>query len=403
VSDEETGMSAMAAASVSETAAQAAGHRSRVDAVTAWFGRAVRTVIPLGFQGVYGTKDFRAILHRERALAYRHGRYFSLLELNMTNGNRNPEAMKSLANALSERVRNTDVVGLTSTYGMAAILPETSRDGAERVGREICDQVARRFTRPEYAVEVFPHAAVAGGTGRADDGAQDAAVEEGDTGHRVSRVARLGMPIWKRVLDIAISLFAITLAGPLMLAVAVLIRRVSPGPVLFRQERIGFLGRRFTLYKFRTMHAEADPDVHRRHLADLVKSNEPMRKLDRDDDARLIPFGRWIRAAAIDELPQFLNVLKGDMSLVGPRPPIAYEFDEYELWHKRRCDTVPGLTGVWQVSDRHKVSFAEMVRLDIGYAEGRSLWRDVKTLVKTVPVVLADLKTTAETAKGELG
>jgi lipopolysaccharide/colanic/teichoic acid biosynthesis glycosyltransferase len=168
-----------------------------------------------------------------------------------------------------------------------------------------------------------------------------------------------------------------------MLIVSALIKCVSRGPVFFRQERVGHQGRRFICLKFRTMKLNADTEAHRQHLADLMSSNEPMVKLDTKGDARLIAFGPVLRATGLDELPQLINVLRGEMSLVGPRPCLPYEYDRYENRQKRRFNAVPGLTGLWQVSGKNKTTFAEMINLDTFYAENSSVWLDMAIILRT--------------------
>jgi lipopolysaccharide/colanic/teichoic acid biosynthesis glycosyltransferase len=169
--------------------------------------------------------------------------------------------------------------------------------------------------------------------------------------------------------------------------VALLIKLGSPGPVLFRQKRIGYKGREFTIFKFRTMRTDAKDESHRQHTAELIKANTPMVKLDARKDPRLITLGGVLRATGLDELPQVLNVLRGDMSLVGPRPCIPYEFALYEPWHRRRFDAVPGLTGLWQVSGKNRTTFDEMVRFDIEYAERKSLGLDLAIILRTLPAL----------------
>jgi len=185
-----------------------------------------------------------------------------------------------------------------------------------------------------------------------------------------------GLPLWKRALDLAL----VTACAPGLVlvgtAVGLLIKCGSPGPVFFRQRRVGHKGREFTCYKFRTMHVDADTEAHRRHLQQLMQTRAPMAKLDTQNDPRLIPLGAVVRACGLDELPQLLNVLRGEMSLIGPRPCIPYECDNYQPWHWRRFDAVPGLTGLWQVSGKNQTTFDEMVRLDIEYAEKLSLGLD---------------------------
>jgi lipopolysaccharide/colanic/teichoic acid biosynthesis glycosyltransferase len=167
----------------------------------------------------------------------------------------------------------------------------------------------------------------------------------------------------------------------------ILTKIASPGPVFFRQERVGYRGRRFNLYKFRTMHVSADVTSHQAHFAELVRSNVPMHKLDARGDCRLIPGGWLLRASGLDELPQIINVLRGEMSLVGPRPCIPYEYGQYSPAQRERFSTTPGLTGLWQVSGKNRTTFEEMIQLDIRYARSRSLGLDLKIIAKTVPAL----------------
>lgn len=195
----------------------------------------------------------------------------------------------------------------------------------------------------------------------------------------------------KRLLDIACVLLAVPLVLPLMALIAVGIRLVSTGPIFFRQERVGYLGRRFQMLKFRSMRHQAATDAHRKHLQDLIRSRAPMTKMDRHGDDRLIPWGALLRATGLDELPQLINVLRGDMSLVGPRPSTPYEFEEYEEWHKERLNTLPGLTGLWQVSGKNGTTFDEMMRLDVEYVRSLSLRRDLGIMARTVPVLCGQI------------
>jgi lipopolysaccharide/colanic/teichoic acid biosynthesis glycosyltransferase len=199
-------------------------------------------------------------------------------------------------------------------------------------------------------------------------------------------------PAWKRVLDVGCVLLTLPVLLPLMIALAVLIKCVSRGPILFLQERVGHRGRRFICFKFRTMKANADAGVHQRHLSDLIRSNAPMVKMDAKGDARLIPFGSLLRATGLDELPQLLNVLGGQMSLVGPRPCVPYEFEQYLPSQKRRFETLPGLTGLWQVSGKNKTTFCEMIALDIHYVENKSPWLDLQIMFRTFPTLVSQVR-----------
>lgn len=204
-------------------------------------------------------------------------------------------------------------------------------------------------------------------------------------------IASCRVPVWKRILDISCIVLALPVLLPVALLLSLMIKLVSPGPVLFLSERVGFRGRRFICFKFRTMKVDADADVHKRHLAELMRSDAPMVKIDSHGDPRLIRFGPVLRATGLDELPQLLNVLAGEMSLVGPRPCLPYEYDSYLPSQKRRFNSLPGLTGLWQVSGKNKTTFSEMIAFDIRYAEKKSLWLDLKIMLKTFPALLVQV------------
>jgi exopolysaccharide production protein ExoY len=199
------------------------------------------------------------------------------------------------------------------------------------------------------------------------------------------------IPRWKRVLDIALIILALPVLLPLMVFIALVIRFASDGPILFRQERVGYLGRRFMCFKFRTMVAGIETASHEGHLATLMSSNKPMEKMDTKGDPRIIPFGVPLRASGLDELPQIINVIRGEMSLVGPRPCMAYEYEKYLPWQKERFNTVPGLTGLWQVSGKNNTTFDEMINFDIDYAKNQTLWFDIKIILKTVPALIVQM------------
>ncbi len=200
----------------------------------------------------------------------------------------------------------------------------------------------------------------------------------------------------KRVSDIVISIFAISILAPVWLVVSILIKLDSKGPVLFRQERVGMDGRIFLCYKFRTMAADADDGLHREAYQKNIGGDQDANTGDEQkpvfgkvkDDPRVTRFGRRLRRSSFDELPQLLNVLTGDMSVVGPRPPIPYEVEEYDLWHRKRLDMKPGITGLWQVSGRSRLTFEEMVKIDLFYIENWSVWLDLKIVLLTLPAVL---------------
>jgi exopolysaccharide biosynthesis polyprenyl glycosylphosphotransferase len=201
----------------------------------------------------------------------------------------------------------------------------------------------------------------------------------------------------KRALDVVGSLALLALLAPVFFLVAVLVKLTSPGPVLFKQVRVGQLARPFRMLKFRTMHVNNDSAVHQKFVSDFIKSSGSKKDGKEQDgaffkiknDPRITRIGRILRKTSLDELPQLWNVLRGDMSLVGPRPPLHYELEQYQSWHWRRVlEAKPGVTGLWQVKGRSRTTFDEMVRLDVRYARGYSLWMDIKILLATPRAVI---------------
>ena len=201
----------------------------------------------------------------------------------------------------------------------------------------------------------------------------------------------------KRAMDIVGSAILVVLCAPLLLIIALAVKMSSRGPVLFRQDRVGQYGRRFTFLKFRSMRADNDPSVHKEYVTKLIAgeaermpsraTGEGVYKLAQD--TRITRIGSFLRKTSLDELPQLLNVLRGDISLVGPRPPIPYELAAYQTWHRRRLlEVKPGITGLWQVTGRSRVKFDDMVRLDLRYAMSWSPWLDVKILARTPGAVI---------------
>jgi lipopolysaccharide/colanic/teichoic acid biosynthesis glycosyltransferase len=205
---------------------------------------------------------------------------------------------------------------------------------------------------------------------------------------------QLSLPVWKRAMDIGGALIGLVVLSPVILVVTVLIRIISPGPALFRQERIGIRRKPFTMFKFRTMQLDMDSSIHERYVAELIgnarssdaTSQRPMTKLD--NHLSMIPLGKVLRKTCLDEIPQLINVLRGEMSLIGPRPPLAYELQRYPEWCLTRFSVLPGMTGLWQVSGKNRLSFGEMVQLDIRYARRMSIWLDLLILLKT-PIAIA--------------
>lgn len=352
-------------------------------------------------QGAPGTvlsvREFDRVLARERSLADRGTRRFCVLTLLRIAGP--GEGWAGLARALRARLRSTDLVGRMDGERVAVLLSDTELDGANSVARWIDLYVARIGLRVRPTIYVYPLTtaepslrapgpAVRAVERRAVPVAEPVPSEPPDGGRWP--VADLGeqfsvpLPFAKRAVDLCVSAAALLLLAPLFAVVAVAIKLDSPGPVLFRQLRAGRGGRSFAFYKFRSMHADAE-----KRRAELEASNEkdgPIFKIR--DDPRITRVGRVLRRWSLDELPQLWNIVKGDLSLVGPRSPTLNEVAEYERWQRRRLDVTGGLTCIWQVSGRSQVSFQEWMRMDMRYVRRRSSWLDFCLLARTLPAVL---------------
>ena len=200
----------------------------------------------------------------------------------------------------------------------------------------------------------------------------------------------LGLPGWKRALDLALITLTCPIWLPLVLLVMAAVRISSPGPIFYRQERVGFRGRTFMIFKFRSMKVRAETSSHELHLERLMRDGEPMTKLD-TGDTRIIPWGRLLRATGLDELPQIFNVLRGDMSLVGPRPCTPLEFEKYDGWQRERVNAHPGLTGYWQVNGKNRTTFRQMIEMDLFYAKRASVGLDLWIIIKTPATLLGQV------------
>lgn len=199
------------------------------------------------------------------------------------------------------------------------------------------------------------------------------------------------VPSWKRPVDVILSLILLVLLAPLWVLVALAVKLTSPGPVLYRQERVGLLMRRFQMFKFRTMFVDADEAVHRQLVEKEIGRGVAMKKLDAEQDNRVTPVGRFLRPTSLDELPQLLNVLRGEMSLVGPRPCLDYELKAYKPWYVYRFECLPGMTGLWQVCGKNRLTADQMARLDIHYARRQTLGGDFRIMLQTPRVVWQEM------------
>jgi exopolysaccharide biosynthesis polyprenyl glycosylphosphotransferase len=300
----------------------------------------------------------------------------------------NNEALEHIAGALAGAMRETDITGWYRHPSIIGIIlttiNETDRDKLESILRERTKKVLsahldrKQMEAVRVSFHVFPE-----DTNSVGPGPGVRTFYSSD--EQKNSKAKSGAAI-KRAIDVAGSLAALVVLSPVLIIIAALVKITSEGPVFFRQKRIGQYGKDFTFLKFRSMYVNNDPAIHKEYIQNLigkkVSDSEGTYKIK--NDPRVTSVGKWLRKTSLDEVPQFINVLKGEMSLVGPRPPIPYEFESYSLWHRRRIlEAKPGITGEWQVHGRSRTSFDEMVRMDLRYIRHQSLWLDLKILLKT--------------------
>jgi lipopolysaccharide/colanic/teichoic acid biosynthesis glycosyltransferase len=347
---------------------------------------------------------FVRMLRLERKRTERSNRRFVLMLLDvcgLLKADENRENFRNVITLLSHSIRETDIQGWYKDDSVIGVI--FTEVGATE-GKSVASALLTRVTSAlcttlsieqikdvKLSFHVFPEQSDADGSGGPTDSALYPDLEQAQDPKQAARVV-------KRSMDIAGSLFALVLASPFLIAIAAIIKLTSEGPVLFRQERIGQYGRKFTFLKFRSMYFTNDHTIHREYVKRLIsgKADNKMengQKLDvykLTNDPRITPFGRFLRKTSIDEIPQFFNVLAGSMSLVGPRPPVPYEFECYEMWHRQRLVAVkPGITGQWQVGGRSRTTFDEMVRMDLKYSNSWTVWGDIKILSQTPRAVLS--------------
>ena len=339
---------------------------------------------------------FHSMLTLERRRAERSRKPFilMLLDANLENGTAE-EILRQAVDIVVASKRETDLVGW---YKQGAILgvifTEISQDGEVRITETLRSKIENAFIKHmgrdraakiAISVHIFPESWDKNSSGWVADSKLYP-----DLKRKGSR-KRLPLVI-KRAIDIVGSGALLLVLSPFLALIVALIKLTSKGPVIYKQERLGQFGARFKCLKFRTMYTNNDPKIHQEYVQQFIAgkdglnnsegSEQPVYKLVKDPRVTFI--GGFLRKASLDELPQFWNVLRGDMSLVGPRPPVPYEFEVYDIWHRRRVLEVrPGVTGLWQVSGRNRTRFDEMVRLDLRYCQTWSIWLDLKILLAT--------------------
>ncbi len=372
---------------------------------------------------IHSPEEFRLTLERERVRTERTGLEFSLVIFDIENIEKHSNYNQLLINLLSNRTRLTDEVGWFDEKNIGVILPATITEGALQFASNICEKFHDHSLNLVYKIYTYPTRWLSNKEGISSEPKNsnpfrhiDMAMSQKLFGGKsnsvgiknkfnISQNAFEGLenlfirPIskWKRGIDIIGSIMGLLIFSPVMLATAVAIKLTSLGPIIFKQERMGFLGKKFTFLKFRSMVVNKDSKIHENYTENLIKNGGLNREhLEQEacykikNDPRVTPVGKFLRKTSIDELPQLINVLKGEMTLIGPRPPIPYEFEHYDIWHKRRVlEAVPGITGLWQVKGRSSTTFNDMVRMDLKYINKRSFWLDIKIIFQTFWAVMS--------------
>lgn len=330
---------------------------------------------------VYPPEHTTAIIERERARTDRTGTGFSLLVISADTNRRAKAALIRVANYLSSRLRLTDELGSLDENRICVVLPTTLPTGARKVAESVRDECAEAKAL-EYKVYYYPsheHFQLESESDAEPNGQPETVPAE-----PMEPLFAQPMRGWKRSLDIVGAIVGLVLLSPVLVLAAIAICLTSRGPILFGQLRSGCGGVPFFMYKFRSM--VVDAEARKKELLAQNEQDGPAFKIR--SDPRVTWVGRFLRVTSVDELPQLWNVLRGEMSLVGPRPLPCDETAKCDSWHRRRVDVTPGMTCIWQLHGRSKVSFDDWVRMDLCYIRKLSLMGDVKLLVGTVPVMV---------------
>jgi exopolysaccharide biosynthesis polyprenyl glycosylphosphotransferase len=350
------------------------------------------------YRSVLQTDLFRDALVRERKRADRFDQPFLLVlvSVRLVGQPERIAASALITDAMLAVKRDADILGwLTAGTVLGMIVPEF--DASNEAAAAALRDAVRRELAQRLNAAVLSQLLV---RFRIDSGSDAMHRQRGlrtsslTTRSRIQKTRTLARDATKRALDVTGSLALLLVTAPVLLAIAAAVKLTSSGPVLFRQYRVGQTGEPFTMLKFRTMHADADKAIHQAYVTQFIETTGVAGNADAFfkivNDPRVTRVGHFLRKTSLDELPQFWNVLKGDMSLVGPRPPIPYEVERYKRWHHRRVlDAKPGVTGLWQVNGRSRTTFDEMVRLDLRYARTRSMWTDIRILLATPKAVIS--------------
>ena len=355
-------------------------------------------------QEILSQEAFHRMIALERKRTERSRKPFLLMLLDTGAGLPSPRSEKLLLDvlaALTESTREIDLVGWYATGAVVGVMftelvveERTSIVGTimNRMSEALHKNLSlEQFNQIKISFHLFPEEWDHQSPDRPSNPTLYPDLENREKSSRAMRIV-------KRSMDVAGSLFALIVLSPVFLTIAAAIKLTSQGPVFFKQKRVGRYGKCFTFLKFRSMYVNNDASQHKEYVRQLIAGEADRKPVSGHgtgiykltQDKRITTIGRIIRRTSLDELPQFFNVLWGDMSLVGPRPPIPYEVEAYDIWHRRRVlEAKPGITGLWQVHGRSRVAFDEMVRLDLRYARNWSPWLDLKILLQTPKAVWA--------------
>jgi lipopolysaccharide/colanic/teichoic acid biosynthesis glycosyltransferase len=359
--------------------------------------------LPARREGVLKEETFHAMLTLERRRAERSRKPFVLMLLDShavhKNGN-GATFIERLTSIVSDATRETDIIGwYEESVILAVIFTEINLEGTNSITEVLHSKVVTALrdnldhklaSNLVVTVHLFPESWDKDRPDRVADIKLYPDLSRKGSKRRLPTVV-------KRGIDIVGSGTLLLILSPVLAAIALAIKLTSKGPVVFKQERLGQFGVRFKCLKFRTMYTGNDPKVHRDYVQRFIAGKAEEQNKNRAEpvvykitnDPRVTPIGKFLRKTSLDEFPQFWNVLRGEMSLVGPRPPVPYEFEVYDFWHRRRVlEVKPGVTGLWQVSGRSRTCFDDMVRLDLRYSQRWSLWLDLRILLATPRAVL---------------
>lgn len=314
------------------------------------------------------------ILIYERRRADRSGHEFSIVVFDTLELGKN-HIFQNLCDIIKIRKNTIDELGWFNNSQLCLVMPYTSMKEAKDFIKDIFKdtQISKKIM-----FEVFSYPFNTQEYAEIDTSSKHF--------HHIESLLAPEIPIWKRTMDLIFVMVTATLLSPVFILICLYIKIISPGPIFFTQDRVGFLKKNFKVWKFRTMYVNADTALHLNHVEDLIKNGKPLAKIEHDK--RIIPCGNILRLLCLDEFAQLINVARGEMSVVGPRPDVPYSVKHYKQWHQRRFDTLPGLTGLWQVTGKNNTTLEEMMRLDIQYIEERSFWLDCKIILMTVPAII---------------